>query len=209
MQPSSSRPFNSDGRAGWVMFRKHIEKEPNSSWSMLLYNVMFYSPSFLSQQVEALNAWLQITPKLSVHCPCWSLARSSLILSKPTLGDRGYSNQLLLLLIQWGAMLPSHATESINVSTVGIAWWTALLLYSSHFGLNCCSRVTSWRLAICINCCYSLCMYLIIHMHVCWNIIITMQNRRHVLPLSWHIHILSQLVMFLVAATVTLMICLQ
>ena len=35
------------------MFKEHIEKEPNSSWSML--HPMFYSLSFLSQRVEALT----------------------------------------------------------------------------------------------------------------------------------------------------------
>ena len=42
---------------GWLsydkMFREHMEKEPNSSWSML--HSMFYSLSFLSQRVEALT----------------------------------------------------------------------------------------------------------------------------------------------------------
>ena len=44
------------GCKGWLcynkLFREHVEKEPNTSWSML--HSMFYSLSFLSQRVEAL-----------------------------------------------------------------------------------------------------------------------------------------------------------
>ena len=43
------------GCRGWMsydqMFREHVEKEPESSWSLL--HSMFYSLSFLSQCVEA------------------------------------------------------------------------------------------------------------------------------------------------------------
>ena len=52
------------GCKGWLsydkIFREHMEKEPNSSWSML--HPMFYSLSFLSQRVEALTCPRCISP---------------------------------------------------------------------------------------------------------------------------------------------------
>ena len=52
---------------GWLsydkVFREHIEKEPDSNWSML--HPMFYSLSFLSQRVEALTCPRCMAPDLS------------------------------------------------------------------------------------------------------------------------------------------------